>query len=78
MKTTYRAMQVVQPGVLELVERQTPTPGPGQVLIAVEACGVCGADLADIDKADPGRAYPATRSLGALSRSEQVFRPSGS
>lgn len=53
MKTTYRAMQAVQPGVLELTKRETPAPGPGQVLIAVEACGVCGADAADIDKADP-------------------------
>lgn len=53
IKTTYRAMQVIRPGVLELVERVTPAPGPGQVLIAVEACGVCGADATDIDKADP-------------------------
>lgn len=52
-KTTYRAMQAVRPGMLELVERETPTPSPGQVLIAVEACGVCGADAADIDKAAP-------------------------
>lgn len=58
MKATYRAVQVVRPGVLELVERETPTPGPGQVLIAVEACGVCGADAADIDKADPALQPP--------------------
>ena len=53
MKTTYRAMQVSRPGVLELVERATPSPGVGEVLIAVEACGICGADSADIDGADP-------------------------
>ncbi|WP_046866260.1 alcohol dehydrogenase [Microvirga massiliensis] len=53
MKPTYRAMQVATPGTLELVERATPTPGPGEVLIAVEACGICGADIADIDGADP-------------------------
>jgi alcohol dehydrogenase len=53
MKATYRAMQAIRPGVLELTERETPKPGPGQVLIAVEACGVCGADAADIDRADP-------------------------
>ncbi|MFT3720429.1 alcohol dehydrogenase catalytic domain-containing protein [Pseudorhodoferax sp.] len=53
MKATYRAMQAARPGVLELVERETPAPGPGQVLIAVEACGVCGADATDIDRADP-------------------------
>lgn len=53
MKTTYRAMQVTRPGELELVERPTPEPGVGQVLIQVEACGVCGADGADIEGADP-------------------------
>lgn len=53
MKTTYRAMQVTQPGTLELVERKTPTPGTGEVLIAVEACGICGADASDIEGADP-------------------------
>lgn len=55
MKKTYRAMQVGQPGVLELVERPTPEPGAGMVLLAVEACGVCGADAADIGNGVPGR-----------------------
>jgi len=53
MKATYRAMQVSQPGVLELVERQTPEPGSGEVLIDVEACGICGADIGDIERAEP-------------------------
>ncbi|CUA99403.1 alcohol dehydrogenase catalytic domain-containing protein [Thiomonas bhubaneswarensis] len=58
MKTTYRAMQIVRPGVLELTQRDTPSPGLGQVLIAVEACGVCGADAADIDRATPAEQAP--------------------
>lgn len=53
MSTTHRAMQVSRPGVLELVERPTPVPGDGEVLIAVEACGICGADVGDIERADP-------------------------
>ena len=53
MKTTHRAVQISAPGRLELVERATPTPGIGEVLIAVEACGICGADAGDIDRADP-------------------------
>ena len=53
MKKTYRAMQVTTPGTLELVERETPRPGTGEVLIAVEACGICGADANDIEGADP-------------------------
>ena len=51
MKKTYRAMQIARPGVLELVERETPQPGQAEVLIEVEACGLCGADAADIDGA---------------------------
>lgn len=58
MKTTYRAMQVTKPGTLELVERATPKPGVGEVLIEIEACGICGADGADIEGADPALQPP--------------------
>jgi alcohol dehydrogenase len=58
MKKTYRAMQATAPGTLELVERETPAPGSGEVLIAVEACGICGADAGDIEGADPSRRPP--------------------
>ena len=58
MKATYRAMQVTKPGRLGLVERPTPEPGPGQVLIRVEACGICGADAGDIERADPALQPP--------------------
>jgi alcohol dehydrogenase len=46
-------MQVTAPGTLELVERDIPIPGPGEVLIEVEACGICGADSVDIQTPDP-------------------------
>ncbi|PND32360.1 alcohol dehydrogenase [Achromobacter pulmonis] len=46
-------MQVTTPGSLEMVERPIPEPGAGEVLIAVEACGICGADASDIEGADP-------------------------
>jgi alcohol dehydrogenase len=49
----YRVWEARTPGAITRGWRQTPTPGPGEVLIAVEACGVCGADLSDIDGADP-------------------------
>jgi propanol-preferring alcohol dehydrogenase len=32
-------------GVLALAERPEPVPGPGEVLVAVEVCGVCRTDL---------------------------------
>ncbi|WP_027797029.1 alcohol dehydrogenase [Paraburkholderia acidipaludis] len=53
MRAVYRAVQITRPGVLELVERETPIPGDGQVLIEVEACGICGADARDIENAGP-------------------------
>ncbi|TDH59919.1 alcohol dehydrogenase [Dankookia rubra] len=57
MTETYRAVQVTHPGLLELVTRPVPSPAPGEVLIAVEACGICGA-IGDIENADPARQLP--------------------
>lgn len=56
MSMTYRAMQVTVNGALELVTRARPAVPPGEVLIRVEACGMCGADLADLRNAaaEPG------------------------
>ena len=53
MKATYRAMQVTPSRALEVVERDVPRPGAGKVPTAVEACGVCGADAADIEERGP-------------------------
>jgi threonine dehydrogenase-like Zn-dependent dehydrogenase len=36
---------VCKDGALTLVERPTPTPGEGQILIDVLRCGICGSDL---------------------------------
>ena len=38
-----------QPGGLRMVERSEPEPGPGQVVIRVECCGVCRTDLHIVD-----------------------------
>ena len=53
MTEMYRAIEVREPGQLELVKRSVPVPGAGEVLIAVEACGICGADRGDIENAEP-------------------------
>src|SRR6201997_69692 len=42
--TTYRAIQAVSQGRLELTEKTLQAPGPGKVRIRVEACGVCHSD----------------------------------
>ncbi|WP_374480373.1 zinc-dependent alcohol dehydrogenase family protein [Zoogloea sp.] len=47
---TMRAMVLHRPGeALRLESRPVPRPGPGQILIRVEACGVCRTDLHLID-----------------------------
>lgn len=41
-----KAVQVPKPGAdFEIVEREIPEPGPGQVRIRVQACGVCHSDV---------------------------------
>ena len=38
-----------EPGRFELVERPAPEPGPGEVLVEVGACAICGSDFHLID-----------------------------
>lgn len=46
MTATMRAIELAGVGAaLRLVERPVPEPGPGEVRIRVEACGVCGSDV---------------------------------
>src|SRR5262245_52227316 len=45
-------------GDLELVERNVPEPGPGQVRVKVEACGICHSDVLVKDGVWPGLQYP--------------------
>lgn len=40
-----RALVIESPGVARVKEVPTPAPGPGEVLIRVEACGICGTDV---------------------------------
>lgn len=42
-----------EPGAVTVREVPPPTPGPGEVLVRVAACGLCGSDLHAIN-ADPG------------------------
>jgi D-arabinose 1-dehydrogenase-like Zn-dependent alcohol dehydrogenase len=53
------AAQVSRPGGdFELVEREIPKPGPGQVRIRVQACGVCHSDVLTKEGLWPGLQYP--------------------
>jgi propanol-preferring alcohol dehydrogenase len=54
-----KAVQVSEGGKgFEIVERQIPTPGPGQVRVKVEACGICHSDAFVKEGLFPGIAYP--------------------
>ena len=39
-----RAAKLIEPGRMEVVEVPKPVPGPGDLLVRVEACGICGSD----------------------------------
>ena len=67
MQGTYRAVVVTTPGKLELIERKTPAPGAGEALIAVEACGLCGADTNDIERSEgPWPRVPGHEVVGRI------------
>ena len=54
-----RVAHVARPkGPLEVVEREIPEPGAGQVRIKIEACGVCHSDAMTKEGLWPGIQYP--------------------
>jgi len=56
---TMRVAQISKPGGdFEIVEREIPKPGAGQVLIKVHACGVCHSDVLTKEGGLPGIQYP--------------------
>src|SRR5213082_1728535 len=54
-----KAAQISKPGGdFELVERDIPAPGPGQVRVKVDACGICHSDVLVKEGLWPGLRYP--------------------
>jgi alcohol dehydrogenase, propanol-preferring len=54
-----RAMVLDRPGALLVMhERPVPSPGPGEILIEIEACGVCRTDLHVVDGELPDPKLP--------------------
>ncbi|MCR4401646.1 MAG: alcohol dehydrogenase catalytic domain-containing protein [Firmicutes bacterium] len=49
-----RAAHLVARGRIEVLETDVPVPGPDQVLLRVEACGICGTDVEIRDHGMPG------------------------
>lgn len=52
-----KAMQIEQPGLATVTTVPDPSPGPGEVIVRVAACGVCGTDV-HIFKGEYEGAYP--------------------
>lgn len=54
-----RAMQVAEPsGAFAPVRHEVPDPGPGQVRVTIEACGICHSDAEVIAAHLPGVSFP--------------------
>jgi D-arabinose 1-dehydrogenase-like Zn-dependent alcohol dehydrogenase len=54
-----KAAQISKPGgEFELVERQIPEPGAGEVRVKVQACGICHSDVFTKEGSWPGIKYP--------------------
>ena len=54
-----RAVQATRPGgPFEMVEREVPQPGPRQVRVKVQACGLCHSDSLTKEGHWPGIQYP--------------------
>jgi D-arabinose 1-dehydrogenase-like Zn-dependent alcohol dehydrogenase len=54
-----KAAQISKPGGdFEIVEREIPEPGPRQVRIKVQACGICHSDVLTKEGGLPGIQYP--------------------
>jgi len=57
--TTMRVAQISKPGAdFQIVEREIPKPGAGQVRIKVQACGICHSDVLTKEGMWPGIQYP--------------------
>lgn len=52
-----RALQLVAPSTVAVVDLPIPSPGPGEVRLRVKACGICGSDLHGMDGSS-GRRIP--------------------
>ena len=72
MPDTYEAYEITSPGVFTLVERPIIAPGPGQVRLRVEACGVCHSDAGTVEGAIPGIHYPRVPGHEVIGRIEKV------
>ena len=70
-----KAIRIVEPGKMELCELPMPEPGPGEALLRIRVCGICGADVASYTGNQPFTSYP--RIPGHEFSGEIVSLPAG-
>ncbi|MFD7088430.1 alcohol dehydrogenase [Streptomyces sp. NPDC056652] len=71
--SSYRAAQVAAAGgPFEIVEREVARPGPGQVRVVVDACGVCHSDSAFVEAQLPGVRFPVVPGHEIAGRIEEL------
>lgn len=73
-----RAIVLDRPGSFRVAQVPDPVPGMGQVIVRVDACGICGTDIHILDGEFPPtrtRSRRATSSPGRSRRSRATSRP---
>jgi D-arabinose 1-dehydrogenase-like Zn-dependent alcohol dehydrogenase len=70
--STYTAVEVSVPGHLRVVQRQVAEPGPGQVRIRVEACGICHTDASTVDGTHPRLTLPRVPGHEVVGRVDEL------
>ncbi|HEX5234297.1 MAG TPA: alcohol dehydrogenase [Silvibacterium sp.] len=70
---TMQVAQISKPGAgFQIIEREIPEPGAGQVRIKVQACGVCHSDVLTVEGGWPGIEYPRVPSHEVAGVIDQV------
>jgi L-iditol 2-dehydrogenase len=67
-----KAMLLSQYRHLEIADLPTPTPGPGEILVQVAACGICGSDVHGYDGSSGRRIPPIVMGHEAAGRIARV------
>jgi 2-desacetyl-2-hydroxyethyl bacteriochlorophyllide A dehydrogenase len=72
MAKTYKAVEVAGPGNFRIVERPITPPSDEQVLIRVEACGICHTDSLTVEGQFPGLSFPRVPGHEVAGRIEAI------
>jgi 2-desacetyl-2-hydroxyethyl bacteriochlorophyllide A dehydrogenase len=61
-----KAVVIAEPGLIEVVATDDPTPGSHEVVVAVAGCGICGTDLHTLDGEAPLPIVPGHEFAGEI------------